>query len=82
MEIHVTCSSVVTFEHFLVEKKHTYLIRYVMETQLGQPPTLAQPAQQQKINQKFKYILAGQAIASNEDITQVGYCLGLKSSSN
>ena len=70
-----------TFEHFSAEKKHTYLIRYLMKTYPGQPPTLAQPpAQQWKICQKFKYVLAGWAIASNEDISQ--YCLGLKSSSN
>ena len=72
-----------TFECFSAEKKHIYLIRYVMKTYLGQPPTLAQlPAQQRKIRQKFEYFLAGRAIASNEDMTQVGYCLGLKSSSN
>ena len=70
-----------TFEHFSAEKKHIYLIRYVMKTYPGQPPTLAQlPAQQRKIRQKFEYFLAGWAIASNEDMTQVGYCLGLKSS--
>ena len=52
-----------------------------MKTCLGQPPTLAQlPAQQRKIRRKFEYFLAGWAIASNEDMTQVGYCLGLKSS--
>ena len=43
-----------------------------MKTYPGQPPTLAQlPAQQRKIRQKFEYFLA---IASNEDMTQVGYC--------
>ena len=52
-----------------------------MKTYPGQPPTLAQlPAQQRKIRRKFEYFLAGRAIASNEDMTQVGYCLGLKSS--
>ena len=64
-----------------MEKKNIYVIRYVIKTYPGQPPTLAQlPAQQRKIRRKFEYFLAGRAIASNDDMTQVGYCLGLKSS--
>ena len=41
---------------FFGGKKHTYLVRYVIKTHLGQPLTLAQPpAQQWKIHWKFKY---------------------------
>ena len=43
------------------------------------PDQPTQPTTQKpKIYQKFKYLLPGQAIASNEDMAQVGYCLGLK----